>query len=149
MNGGGRCARHGGHCAVPDGEVDIFVGGFPCTPYSFANPKRFKRNCFTEPAAKPFFEMRKFIAERRPRFILLENVRGLLAPNPETDFAPIEFILRGRNPDTAEDCYEGTAPGAPWGLELIPGYGLRWDVLYSCDWGIIILLVVVVIIIII
>ena len=25
MNGGGRCARHGGHCAVPDGEVDIFV----------------------------------------------------------------------------------------------------------------------------
>lgn len=32
MEGGGRCARHGGRCAVPAGEVDIFVGGFPCTP---------------------------------------------------------------------------------------------------------------------
>ena len=28
--------------------------------YSFCNPKRFKRNCFTEPAAVPFFEMRSF-----------------------------------------------------------------------------------------
>ena len=96
MDGGGRCARHGGSCSVPQGPVDIFVGGFPCTPYSFCNPKRFKRNCFTEPAAKPFFEMRKFIAERRPRLVLLENVRGLLAPNPETDHPPIDFILRGR-----------------------------------------------------
>ena len=135
MEGGGRCARHGGHCSVPAGEVDIFVGGFPCTPYSFCNPKRFKRNCFTEPAAVPFFEMRKFIAERRPRLVILENVRGLLAPNPETDHPPIDFILRGKNPENAEDCYQGTAPNADWGLSLIEGYGLRWDVLYSCDWG--------------
>jgi len=135
MPGAGRCARHAGTCAVPQGDVDIFVGGFPCTPYSFCNPKRFKRNCFTEPAAKPFFEMRKFIAARRPRFIILENVRGLLAPNPETDCAPIEFILRGRNPDKKEECYEGTEPGADWGLEFIPGYGLKWDLFYSCDWG--------------
>lgn len=135
MEGGGRCARHGGRCGVPQGEVDIFVGGFPCTPYSFCNPKRFKRNCFTEPAAVPFFEMRKFIAERRPRLVILENVRGLLAPNPETDHPPIDFILRGKNPENPEDCYQGTAPNADWGLSLIQGYGLRWDVLYSCDWG--------------
>ncbi|CAE8640292.1 unnamed protein product [Polarella glacialis] len=135
MEGGGRCARHGGHCAVPQGPIDIFVGGFPCTPYSFCNPKRFKRNCFTEPAAKPFFEMRKFIAERRPRFVILENVRGLLAPNPETEHPPIDFILRGKNPENKADCYQGTEPGAEWGLSFIPGYGLRWDVLYSYDWG--------------
>ena len=29
----------------------------PAARYSFCNPKRFKRNCFTEPAAVPFFEM--------------------------------------------------------------------------------------------
>ncbi|CAE7269360.1 banIM [Symbiodinium pilosum] len=135
MEGSGPCARHGGRCPVPRGEVDIFVGGFPCTPYSFCNPKRFKRNCFTEPAAAPFFEMRKFIAERRPRLVILENVRGLLAPNPETEHPPIDFILRGRNPENPEDCYQGTAPNADWGLSLIEGYGLRWDILYSYDWG--------------
>lgn len=32
VEGGGRCARHGGHCTVPSGEIDIFIGGFPCTP---------------------------------------------------------------------------------------------------------------------
>ena len=223
-----------------------------CTPlarYSFCNPKRFKRNCFKEPAAVPFFEMSnfdkwqkgsadflfaclldvcdwsngpnekigawcachsfakrlrfesllltgKFIAERRPRLVILENVwdsswvawvgsltrctelieshvkdflwpvsayfnlrldifevRGLLAPNPETDSSPIDFILRGKNPvpwkrmnfmnvhlkthvltkENPEDCYQGTAPNADWGLSLIEGYGLRWDVLYSYD----------------
>eukprot|EP00439_Symbiodinium_sp_Y106_P082210 s128_g21.t1 len=135
MQGSGACARHGGRCNVPDGEVDIFVGGFPCTPYSFCNPKRFKRNCFTEPAAVPFFEMRKFIAERRPRLVILENVKGLLAPNPETEHPPIDFILRGRNPESQEDCYQGTEPNADWGLSLIEGYGLRWDILYSYDWG--------------
>ncbi|CAL1167672.1 unnamed protein product [Cladocopium goreaui] len=102
----------------------------------------------------------KFIAERRPRLVILENVRGLLAPNPETDHPPIDFILRGKNPEAwlkvkregcydvipgenPEDCYQGTAPNADWGLSfldqlncgLIKGYGLRWDVLYSCDWG--------------
>ncbi|CAK0903092.1 unnamed protein product [Prorocentrum cordatum] len=116
MAGGGRCAKHAGYCATPTGP-------------------RFKRNCFTDPAAKPFFEMRKFIADRRPRLVILENVRGLLAPNPETDASPIEFILRGKNPDKKEHCYEGTEPGADWGLQFIEGYGLRWDVFYSCDWG--------------
>ncbi|CAE7938046.1 CHT1, partial [Symbiodinium sp. KB8] len=116
-------------------EVDIFIGGFPCTPYSFCNPKRFKRNCFTEPAAAPFFEMRKFIAARRPRMVILENVRGLLAPNPETKDTPMDFILRGKNPEDPQHCYQGTEPGAQWGLSLIEGYGLHWDLLYSCDWG--------------
>eukprot|EP00439_Symbiodinium_sp_Y106_P045959 s4776_g5.t2 len=135
MEGRGSCARHGGCCPVPKEDVDIFIGGFPCTPYSFCNPKRFKRNCFTEPAAAPFFEMRKFIAVRRPRLVILENVRGLLAPNPETKDTPMDFILRGKNPGDPEHCYQGTEPGAQWGLSLIEGYGLHWDLLYSCDWG--------------
>ncbi|CAE7578899.1 CHT1 [Symbiodinium sp. CCMP2592] len=135
MDGRGSCARHGGFCPVPKEDVDIFIGGFPCTPYSFCNPKRFKRNCFTEPAAAPFFEMRKFIAARRPRLVILENVRGLLAPNPETKDTPMDFILRGKNPEDPEHCYQGTEPGAQWGLSLIEGYGLHWDLLYSCDWG--------------
>ncbi|CAE7264645.1 sinIM, partial [Symbiodinium natans] len=133
--GSGMCARHGCTCDVPHGEIDIFVGGFPCTPFSFCNPKRFKRNCFSEPAAVPFFEMRKFIAARRPRLVILENVRGLLAPNPETEERPIDFILRGRNPEDSAQCYPGTRPKDDWGLELIKGYGLRWDILYSSDWG--------------
>ena len=34
------------------------------------------------------------------RWLVLSKVRGLLAPNPETEHPPIDFILRGRNPAT-------------------------------------------------
>ena len=50
----------------------------------FSNPKRYKKNGFSDPAAVPFFEVRKFIADRKPKLLILENVKGLLAPNPET-----------------------------------------------------------------
>ena len=33
--GAGACAEHGGTCRVPIGKIDIFVGGFPCSPFSF------------------------------------------------------------------------------------------------------------------
>ena len=39
-------------------EVPCPILQFTKPRYSFCNPKRFKRNCFTEPAAAPFFEMR-------------------------------------------------------------------------------------------
>ena len=35
--------------------------------------------------------------------------------------------------ENPEDCYQGTAPNADWGLSLIEGYGLRWDILYSYE----------------
>ena len=35
--------------------------------------------------------------------------------------------------ENQEDCYQGTEPNADWGLSLIEGYGLRWDILYSYD----------------
>ena len=51
---------------------------------------------FSVSAAVPFFEMRKFIADRKPKLLILENVKGLLAPNPETNSTPIDFVWRGR-----------------------------------------------------
>ena len=111
--------------------------GFPCTPFSFANPERFKRNCFSDPSAIPFFEMRKFIKLRKPRLVILENVRGLLAPNPDTEdrSTPMDFILRGKNPSDPKQCYQDTEPNAEWGLEYLTNYGLAWDMIYSSDWG--------------
>ena len=52
--------------------------------------------CFSVSAAVPFFEMRKFIADRKPKLLILENVKGLLAPNSETNSSPIDFVWRGR-----------------------------------------------------
>ena len=62
----------------PPGEVpavDIYVCGFPCTPYSSLRAHNTK--WFREPAAKPYFQMLTVLRERRPAFALLENVGGL------------------------------------------------------------------------
>lgn len=59
--------------AVPD--VDVYVCGFPCTPYSQIRSHRTK--LFKEPAAKPYFAVLKLLRHRRPPLAVLENVGGL------------------------------------------------------------------------
>ena len=59
--------------AVPD--VDVYVCGFPCTPYSLLRSHRTK--LFKEPAAKPYFAILKLLRHRRPPLAVLENVGGL------------------------------------------------------------------------
>jgi hypothetical protein len=64
---------------------------------------------------------KRFVIPTRPA-----KVRGLLAPNPETDHPPIDFILRGKNPEAwlkvkREGCYD-VIPGAfgrDWRFEAI------------------------------
>ena len=80
--------------------------------------------------------MKKFTADRKPKLLILENVKGLLAPNPETNSTPIDFVWRGRNPDSERHCYAGMKASAEWGPEAIPDYVLRWDLLYTLAWSI-------------
>ena len=58
---------------VPD--VDLYVCGFPCTPYSHL--RRHRTRLMAEPAAKPFFAVLRLIKAKRPATFVLENVLGL------------------------------------------------------------------------
>ena len=58
---------------VPD--VDIYVCGFPCTPYSSLRAHNTK--LFKESAAKPYFEILRILREKKPALAILENVIGL------------------------------------------------------------------------
>ena len=63
-----------GYAASYQGLVDVITAGFPCQPFSVAGKKRGKddeRNLWPE--------TREVIRLVRPRFVLLENVPGLLA----------------------------------------------------------------------
>lgn len=59
---------------IPDG-ADVIVGGFPCQGFSVANTKRSmkdERNFL-------YKEMLRVISDKKPKFFVAENVKGLLS----------------------------------------------------------------------
>lgn len=59
---------------IPDG-ADVIIGGFPCQGFSVANTKRSmedKRNLL-------YKEMLRVISDKKPKFFVAENVKGLLS----------------------------------------------------------------------
>ena len=58
-------------------NFDFLVGGFPCQAFSIAG----KRRGFDDTRGTLFFEIARVLKDKRPKYFLLENVRGLLSHN--------------------------------------------------------------------
>ena len=56
-------------------DFDLLCAGFPCQSFSVAG----RRLGFDDTRGTVFFEIARIIAEKRPPFLLLENVPGLLS----------------------------------------------------------------------
>ena len=56
-------------------HFDLLCGGFPCQSFSVAG----RRLGFRDTRGTVFFEIARILAEKRPPFLLLENVLGLLS----------------------------------------------------------------------
>ncbi len=83
-------------------EIDLIVGGPPCQAFSSAG----KRQGFNDERGNVFLKFIDLIAELRPRFAVIENVRGLLS-------APLQHRpheMRGKNcPPLEQDEQKGGA----------------------------------------
>ena len=66
-------------------EFDMLVGGFPCQAFSIAG----KRRGFKDTRGTLFFEIERIIKAKKPKVILLENVKGLLNHNKGETFRVI------------------------------------------------------------
>lgn len=89
-------------------DFDLLVGGFPCQAFSVAG----KRRGFEEARGTLFFDIARILKDKRPRHLLLENVKGLLNHDGGKTFQTILRVL----------------------TEL--GYGVEWMVLNSKDFGV-------------
>ena len=88
-------------------RIDLLAAGLPCPPFSVAGKQlgdKDERNLF--PAAL------RLIAEAQPKFVLVENVRGFLAPA----FADYRSVLRQQFNDL--------------------GYQVNWALLHASDYGV-------------
>ena len=94
----------------PEGlpDFDILTAGFPCQSFSIAG----KRGGFQDTRGTLFFEIARIVAVKRPKLLLLENVRGLLSHDRGRTFGTILTTLSDL------------------------GYVLEWQVLNSKDFGV-------------
>lgn len=89
---------------LPDGDItlaandiqmlvpahDVLVGGFPCQPFS----KSGKQKGMDETRGTLFWNIAKIIEKRRPKIVILENVRNLAGPRHEHEWEVIIRTLR-------------------------------------------------------
>ena len=68
---------------------DFLVGGFPCQSFSHAG----KRRGFDDTRGTLFFEIARILKDKRPKYFLLENVRGLLHHDKGKTFKRILEVL--------------------------------------------------------
>ena len=74
---------------IPD--VDVFAGGFPCQDLSLANQG--KRKGLEGERSGLFFRYAELIKEKRPRWVFIENVPGLLNSAKGEDFKVVLSTL--------------------------------------------------------
>ena len=89
-------------------DIDLICGGFPCQSFSIAG----KRGGFEDARGTLFFEIARIARVKRPKYLLLENVPGLLSHDGGRTFATILITLS----------------------EL--GYDVCWQVLNSANFGV-------------
>ena len=90
------------------GAVDVICGGFPCQAFSMAGNRR----GFEDTRGTLFFEVARFASILKPKYLFLENVKGLLNHDNGNTFEVIISTLD----------------------EL--GYNVEWQVLNSKDFGV-------------
>lgn len=88
-------------------QVDLICGGFPCTDVSIGG----KRAGFEGKQSSLWFEFERIISELRPKWVIIENVPGLLSSRRGNDF---EIILKA--------------------LDKL-GYGISWRIFDSKNFG--------------
>mgnify|MGYP003266212815 CR=1 FL=1 len=70
-------------------DVELLCGGFPCQAFSIAG----NRGGFADPRGTLFFEIARLTEAKRPAYLLLENVPGLLNHDGGRTFAAILHAL--------------------------------------------------------
>ena len=89
-------------------EADCYCGGFPCQAFSIAG----KRGGFEDTRGTLFFEIMRIARVRKPKYLFLENVKGLFSHDGGRTF--------------------GTILKALWEC----GYDAEWQVCNSKDFGV-------------
>jgi DNA (cytosine-5)-methyltransferase 1 len=117
--------REFGHEQFTRGTIDLICGGFPCQDLSIAG----RRAGLAGERSGLWFEFARIIDELEPRWVVIENVPGLLSSNDGKDFAIVIGGLTGIIPEVPASGWQSA--GIAWGTR----YKATWRVLDSQYFG--------------
>jgi DNA (cytosine-5)-methyltransferase 1 len=109
---------------IHEGSVDILTGGFPCQPYSTAGKRLGKAD-----ERHLFPEMLRCIKEVKPRWVVGENVRGLVSWNEGMVFNEVCDDLESEGYEVQSFLIPAASVGAPHQRYRV------WFVAYANDKG--------------
>ena len=96
-------------------EFDLLVGGFPCQAFSVAG----KRRGFNDTRGTLFFEIARILKDKKPKYFLLENVKGLLSHDKGRTFQTILRTLSELGYDVQWEIFNSKNHGVPQNRERI------------------------------
>lgn len=98
---------------IPD--HDLLVGGFPCQAFSIAG----KRQGFKDIRGTMFFQIARIAKAKRPKILLLENVKGLLNHDNGGTFETIVRTLDELGYDVEWQVFNSKYHGVPQNRERV------------------------------
>ena len=108
------------------GGIDVLTGGFPCQPYSVAGKRLGK-----EDERHLWPEMLRAIREIEPRFVVGENVRGLVNWNGGLVFDEVQADLEDAGYEVIPFILPACAVGAPHRRDRVWFIAYRKDARYE------------------
>lgn len=111
-----------------DEEIDVVVGGPPCQAFSTAGARR----SFEDSRGNVFLRFIELVLELRPKYAVIENVRGLLS-------APLAHRPHSERPDDWTPTLDELPGGALLHvLEMLRkgGYGVSFNLYNAANYGV-------------
>jgi DNA (cytosine-5)-methyltransferase 1 len=109
-------------------HADVWGGGFPCQDLSVAG----NRAGLAGARSGLWYAWHRLLRKRRPRWVVVENVPGLLSSNDGRDFAIVLAGLAGRLPGIPAGGWQNTGF-----VRGVPGwYSVAWRVLDAQYFGV-------------
>lgn len=107
-------------------NIDFYFAGIPCQTFSIAGNRKGE----SDPRGTLFYNAYDFIRVNRPRFFVIENVKGLLSDDKGRTFQKwldmLAVTINGKY-----DMFKPTHPNFP-----CLGYHVQWKVINTVDHGI-------------
>lgn len=123
--------RHAARCIdVKDadfstiGNIDILIGGFPCQSFSTVNPTKDTN----DDRANLYKQIVRFLKEKRPKFFVCENVKGLLTLQGGAIIQKIVGEFRSVGYNVTYRLVKAVEYGVPQRRERVIIVGIRQDI---------------------